>query len=42
MSSKTKVYGQIIENLEIVDTASEGVCIGYNEGKVIFVPLPFL
>ncbi|HPS83473.1 MAG TPA: 23S rRNA (uracil(1939)-C(5))-methyltransferase RlmD, partial [Bacteroidales bacterium] len=32
------MYGTVIENLEIADTASEGVCIGYHEGKVVFVP----
>ncbi len=38
MASSAKVYGTVIENLEIADTASEGVCIGYHEGKVVFVP----
>ena len=27
MASSSKVYGTVIENLEIADTASEGVCI---------------
>lgn len=38
MASSSKVYGTVIENLEITDTASEGVCIGYHDGKVVFVP----
>jgi len=38
MASSSKVYGTVIENLEIVETASEGVCIGRHEGKVVFVP----
>lgn len=38
MASSSKVYGTVIENLEIIETASEGVCIGRHEGKVVFVP----
>ena len=38
MAKSAKVYGKIIENLEITEAASEGVCIGKHEGKIIFVP----
>jgi 23S rRNA (uracil1939-C5)-methyltransferase len=38
MSSSRKVYGTLIEKLEIVETAAEGVCIGRHDGKVVFVP----
>lgn len=38
MASSAKVYGTVIENLEITETASEGVCIGRHDGKVVFVP----
>ena len=36
--SKKKVYGKIIEKMEITNTAAKGKCIGKHEGKVIFVP----
>lgn len=38
MAKSAKVYGKIIENIEITEAASEGVCIGKHEGKIIFVP----
>lgn len=36
--SNNKIYGTIIPELAITDTAAEGVCLGHHDGKVVFVP----